>query len=148
MIIREITLNDYEEVATMYHRFITEVFSEDRKISLIYFCYKMVIDWINDKKHIVVAEKNGVICGFSLCFVDDFNGLTEPIYNCDIAYVKPEYRKTRAAYLLYHNAYNIAKELGLNIHSQGRIENGVKDMMIKHFNLKEKFTVLEGVNNG
>lgn len=146
--LREITLEDYEEVVKMYFDFTTEVFSDKRKISPIYFFYKEVTNWINSNKHIILAYEGNKVLGFSFSYVDNFNGLTEDIYNCEIAYVKPEYRKTRAAYLLYKNGYNMSIELGLNIHTNGRVCNGVSDMIKKHFNLEEQFINFEGVYNG
>ena len=83
-----------------------------------------------------------------MCYIDEFGGLTEAIYNCEYAYVKPEFRKTKAAYLLYHNAYNYSKELGLNVVTNGRVENGVSKMMKKHFDLQQQFINFERVNNG
>ena len=138
-------LEHYEEIVNMYYNFNNEVYGSFRKIGSKYFYYKAVQSWINDNKHIVVAcNKEGTVTGFSLCFVDDFYGLTESIYNCELCYVKPDYRNTRASYLLYNNGFSVAKELGLNISSSGRIENNVDKLMEKHFNLKPKFTNMEG----
>ena len=148
MKIRTFVLDDYEEVVKMYFDFTTEVFSNRRTISPIYFFYKEITRWINSDKHIILACEDDKILGFSMSYVDSFNGLTQSIYNCEIAYVKPTYRKTRAAYMLYKNGYNMSKELGLNIHTNGRISNGVSKMMKKHFDLEEQFINFEGVNNG
>ena len=148
MLLRKFNLDDFEEVVNMYYEFTKEVFGSTRTISPKYFFYKKVMDWINSGKHIILACKDDIVVGFTMCYVDEFDGLTSKIYTCEIAYVKPEYRKTRAAYMLYKNGYNMAKELGLNINTSGRVENGVSNLMKKHFNLKEKFVNFEGVNNG
>lgn len=149
MELRAFKLDDYEEVVDMLYSFMIEVFSEDRKISPKYFYYRQIQSWINQKKHIVLAvNKDNTIVGFSCCYIDEFDYLTESVYNCEYAYVKPEYRKTRAAYMLYKNGSSTAKELGLNLVSNGRIENGVDNMMEKHFNLQRKFTNFEGKYNG
>ena len=148
MKLRQFNLNDYEEVVHMYYDFMIEVFGDKRKISPIYFYYKAVIDWINTSKHIIVVEKDNVLCGFSMCFIDEANGLTQSIYNCETCYVKPKYRKTKAGFLLYNNGVNVAEELRLNILANGRVENGVDKMIEKHFNLESMFINYEGVYNG
>jgi hypothetical protein len=148
MTLRQFTISDFEEVADMHYAFITEVFSDKRKISPKYFFYKEVQSWIANKKHIVLACKDKKIVGYSMSYIDEFNGLTEPIYTCEVAYVKPEHRKSRAAYMLYKNGYNVGMELGMNINTSGRVVNGVSSMMKKHFNLEEQFINFEGVNDG
>lgn len=145
MKLRQITLDDYEEVVNMYYNFMIEVFGNKRQISPKYFYYKQVIDWINSNKHIIVAYNDKEICGFSLCYIDNMNGLTEDIYNAEVCYVKPEYRNTRASYMLYHNGSNMAKDLGLNLYVNGRIDNGVSKMIEKHFNLESTFINYERI---
>ena len=148
MKLRQFTLDDYEEIVNMYYEFNKEIFSSNRNISPKYFYYKQVIDWINSNKHIIIAENKGIIYGFSMCFIDEFNGLTNPIYNCEICYIKPEYRKTKAGYMLYNNGESMANELGLNILANGRVENGVDKMIEKHFNLQSMFINYERKYNG
>lgn len=142
----EFQLQYFEDLVDMYYKFNTEVYGSFRKIGSKYFYYKAVQKWIDEGKHIVISINSELkATGFSLCFIDDFEGLTEPIYNCGICYVKPEYRNTRASYLLYNNGFNAAKELKLNIYSSGRIENNVDKLMNKHFNLEPKFMNMEGI---
>ena len=147
MKLRKFNLNDYEEVVSMHHSFISEVF-EDRKINPKYFFHKEVMSWINDSKDIVVAYKDETIVGYTMCYLDQFNGLTEPVYTAEICYVKPEYRKTKAAYLLYKNGYNYSIELGVPIVVSARVESGVDVMIEKHFNLEKEFITYKGVYNG
>lgn len=145
MYLRQFNLDDFEEVVDMYYNFNIEVYGKFRKIGSKYFYYKAVTEWINTDKHIILAVNNeNKVVGFSLCFIDDVGGLTEPIYNCGIAYVKPQYRNTRASYLLYKNGYSKAQELNMNIYSSARIENNVDKLMSKHFNLEPKFINMEG----
>ena len=141
--LHKFNIDDYEELVNMYYNFTKEIYSS-RKIGSKYFFYRKVSDWINASYDIILAKDGSKVVGYTLCHVDDMLGLTETVYDCEMAYVKPEYRKGRAAYLMYKNAYAYAKEKGLTITSLGRIENGVDDMMIKHFNLKPMFTLLEG----
>lgn len=144
MKLREFRLDDYEEVVDMFYDFIKEVFETNRKISPKYFFYKQVTSWINQRRHIVLAVNNeDKIVGFSCCYIDEFDCLTESVYNCEYAYVKPAYRNTRAAYMLFKNGSSKANDLGLNLVTNGRIENGVDNMMEKHFNLQRRFTNFE-----
>lgn len=143
MILRKFRLDDYEELVDMFYEFTSEVYS-NRKIGSKYFFYRAVQEWINDKKDIVVAVNNDTIVGFTLAYVDDLRGITEPVYQGDICYVREEYRNTRAAYMLYKNVYNYGKELGLIINSNGRISNGIDKMVMKHFKASAKFTIMEG----
>lgn len=144
MKLRRFNLDDYEEVVEMFYEFNKEVFGEIRTINPKYFYYKEVIAWINSSKHIVLSvDNNDIVTGFTLCYVDNFNSLTSSIYNCEYAYVKPKYRKGRSAYMLYKNGDKVAKELGLNLFTNGRVENGVSDMIEKHFNLNKKFINFE-----
>jgi hypothetical protein len=137
-------LSDYEQVVNMYYEFTKEVYP-NRKIGERYFFYKVVQKWINDGADIVIATEGVIPIGFSVCYKDEFGGLTESIYQCDIAYVKPHKRKSRAAYLLFNNGYEYAKQLGLKVSTSGRTSSKVDKMMMKHFNLTQTFTTLEGV---
>ena len=148
MNLRRITLEDFEEVVQMYYDFTVEVFGSQRKISPKYFYYKAVIDWINSSKDVIIAEKDSTIVGFSMAYVDDFGGLTEPVYNGEIAYVKPEYRKTRAGYMLYKNVVAYADEIKMTLVANGRVDNGVDKMIEKHFDCKRMFINVERNYNG
>lgn len=148
MRIRRMEIGDFEEVVDMYYNFCKEVFGAKRKIAPKYFYYQMVTDWINSGKDIIIAyDKDCKTYGFSMCYKDVFNYLTEPVYTCEVAYVKPEYRNTRAAYMLFKNGYSYAKEQGLNIVVSGRVSNGVDKIIDKHFNLDKQTISFEGVNN-
>lgn len=136
-------LDDYEEVVGMYYCLVKELFGDKREISPKYFFYKQVQNWINSGNDIVVSYSDNCVTGFSMCFKEEFFGLTEPYYNCEYCYVKPEYRKTRAAYILYNNAYEYSKELGMNIVASGRVNNGVDKMIGKHFDLDKRFITFE-----
>ena len=139
--IRKMCLDDYEEVVNMFYDFYKEVHS-NRIIGYKYRYYETVIEWVNENKDIVVCVKGDTIVGFTMSYIIS-NGLTKPFYQCEIAYVKPKYRKTRASYLLYNNAVNYAKENNLLIVTNSRIENGVSDMVQKHFGCKATYTVNE-----
>ena len=140
--LRRMLLPDFEEVVDMYYNFTSDVYPE-RSIGERYFFYKEVMSWINNKRDVIIVEKDGTIVGFSLSYVDYNNGLTNPFYNGVIAYVKPEYRKTRAAYLLYKNMSDYAHENGLTVTANGLVTNGVSKMIGKHFECKEMFVNFE-----
>ena len=142
MILKSMKLPDFEEVVDMYYNFTKEVYPE-RQVGERYFFYKEVMSWINKGNHVTLAVKDGTIVGFSLAYIDDNSGLTNPIYNGVIAYVKPEHRKTRAAYLLYKNVSERAKELKLTLMANGLVTNGVSEMIGKHFDCKEMFMNFE-----
>ena len=142
MTLRKMELDDYEDVVDMYYNFTKEVYL-DRKIGKRYFFYKEVMSWINNSRDVILVEKDDIIVGFSLSYIDLNGGMTEKIYNGVIAYVKPEYRKTRAAYLLYKNVSDYAKEQELTLMANGLATNGVSDMIKKHFDCKEMFVNFE-----
>ena len=146
MTLDKFTLDDYEEVVDMFYELNKEFYRDIRTIGCRYFYYKAVMNWINDKKHIVLCRnKNNDIVGFTMSYIDDVSGLTETIYNGEIAYVKPVHRNTRAAYLLYNNVASVAKELKLNLSSNSRVENGVDKMIEKHFTTNKVFSNYERI---
>lgn len=147
MNIRKFNLDDYEQVVDMFYELNKEVYDGIRKISPIYFYYKAVIGWINDGKHIVVAEYNNQLVGFTLAYIDDVSGLTEKVYNGELAYVRPKYRNGRASYMLYNNVVSFAKENNLNLVSNSRVANGVDKMVEKHFSPEKMFINFEKRGN-
>jgi GNAT superfamily N-acetyltransferase len=146
--LRKFQLDDYEVVVDMLYNFYIEVYGDMRKIGSKYFFYKEVAEWINSGKDIVIAEQDCDIAGFTLAYINDFGGMTEPVYYGEIAFVYPEYRKGRAAYMLYKNVVQYAQEIGLNLFSNGRVENKVSDMIEKHFNPKKMFINYERTKHG
>lgn len=142
MELRKANLNDFEQIVEMFYNFTKEIYP-DRKIGSKYFFYEVVSSWIKDNKDVIVTYNDKEITGFSLSYKDFNNGLTEPIYFGEIAYVKPEYRKTRAAYLLYKNGSEYAKEQNLTVVTNALATTGVSDMIQKHFSCKQMFINLE-----
>ena len=136
-------LEFYEELVDMFYKFTIELYGDKRRIGAKYFFYKTVNSWIEDGKDIILCLDGYIPVGFSVAYIDDYKGLTEPIYFGDICYIKEEYRKTRAGYKLYNNVVNVAKDLGLNIVANGRIENGIDKMIEKHFKPTKTFNTYE-----
>ena len=146
MTLDKFTLDDYEEVVDMFYELNKEFYRDIRIIGPKYFYYKAVTNWIADKKHIILCkDKKGIIVGFTMSYIDAVCGLTETVYNGELAYVKPKYRNTRAAYLLYNNVASVAKELKLNLSSNSRVENGVDKMIEKHFTTNKVFSNYERI---
>ena len=128
-------LPDYEEVVNMYYEFTKEVYPT-RKTGERYFFYKEVMYWISNRKNVVIVRKDDIIVGFSMSYIDSGCGLTNETYNGEIAYIKPEYRMTRAAYMLYSNIFERSKELRLTLVVNGNIATGSSDLIEKHSDCK------------
>lgn len=135
-------LDDYEEVVDMYYACNKEL-SKDEEIGNKYFYYKAVMGWINSKKELVIAKRHDEIVGFSISSVNDNNGLIKPVYMGETIYVKPEYRKTKAAYLLYKNVSSRAKDKKMSLVANGDIDGGSASILRKHFNFKETTITFE-----
>lgn len=130
MKLRHATVRDYTELVQMYKGLCSTVY-HDMKLGEDIVFYGAVIEWFRACRDIVIAETDdGNIAGFTLAYVENIL-IVEPYYYCDIAYVKQEYRKSRAAYMLYNNCVNYAKELGLRAHAKAFIGNGNKDQVDK-----------------
>lgn len=122
MLIRPAYTKDINELVSMYKELIKSVHPK-RKIGSDYHFYKAVISWIDLGFDIIVTEKNGVVSGFYMAYVDDMDGLTQSVYLCSELFIKPEYRKSKAFYLLKENLYQTAKHKKLIL-----IADAVKDI--------------------
>lgn len=141
MILRPATLSDFQELVMMYKDLIKTIY-HNMKLSDDIFFYGTVIEWFKQKKDIIVAEKDGIIAGFSLAYIENLL-IIEPYYFGDLAYVKPEFRKTKCAYLLYNNVVNYGKELGLKVEARAFIGNGNVDRIDK---IQSRFGVPEFIH--
>lgn len=95
---------------------------------------------------ILVVEHNGVICGgFAGAIGKDwFNG--KRIAYDHVLYVKPEYRKSRAAYMLIDAFINWARLMNADFIQCGTttgVESQACIRLYKHFGFHEFGTVLE-----
>ena len=112
MKLRPATLKDYNELVEMFKDLIAVVYKGFNLGSDIYY-HGTVQDWFKSNKDIVICEtKDGEVAGFTLAYVENI-GIVQDYYFGDIAYVKPKFRKGRAAYLLYNNVVDYADQLGL-----------------------------------
>lgn len=138
MTLIDFRLEHYDEVVDMYYEFIKEIYPK-RKIGAKYFFYRKVSDWINKGYMIVLAVKDDIIVGFTASYVNDMGGITEPVYFAEVGYVKPEFRKSRAAYMLYHNGSNYAKEHNLITTISAFAKTQSASMIEKHFDCEKMF---------
>ena len=141
MILRPATLGDFTELVTMYKDLIKTVYHDMKLSDDIYF-YGAVIEWFKKGKDIIIAEQDGVIAGFTLAYVENLQ-IIEPYYFGDIAYIKPEFRKTRCAYMLYNNVVDYGKQLGLRVEARAFIGNGNANKIDK---IQSKFGVPEFIH--
>lgn len=130
MILRPAKLSDYSELVQMYKKLIEATYDGMALGEEIFF-YGIVTDWFRTNKNVVICETDdGKIAGFTLAYMEDIS-VVEPYYYGDIAYVKPEYRKTRAAYLLYNNVVQYGKSLGVRVIAKAYVGDGNKNKVDK-----------------
>jgi len=106
--IRPYQESDFIEVVLMYKALLLEVYP-NHTVKAAQNMAKLVLAWIDFNYDIMVTHKDGYLTGFSLGIVDSMGGVVEDYYLCEIIYVKPEYRKSRSAYLHYHTMIEYAK---------------------------------------
>ena len=111
VIIRAYEESDFEEVVEMYYNMVLEVYPHRQFKSKQHF-YANVINWITWNYDIMITVKDDIITGFNMCYVDSMGGICEDYYQGECIYIKPEYRKTRSAYLLYTASIIYAKKMG------------------------------------
>jgi len=111
VIVREYQESDFNEVVDMYYDMCHQVYPH-REFKSKQFFYKQVLDWIDYNYDIIITEDEGIVTGFSMCYVDSMGGITEDYYQGECVYVKKKYRKGRSAYLMYHTNMNYANKMG------------------------------------
>lgn len=104
MKLRSCLIHEQITVAAMYREMIKEVYPT-RKIGDPEAFAAKALEWFTDPQmEIYVTDTDGVISGFSASCVDRCEGLTSPIYNVMAVYVKPKFRNSKSAYMLYNMA--------------------------------------------
>ena len=111
MVIRTYKPTDFKEVVNMYYELTKEVYSH-RKIAHIDNFYKAVNEWIDCNYDIIIIEKDGIVAGFGVAYIDSMGGLLENYYLLDNVYIKPEYRKTRSLYFIVQYCLHYAQSQG------------------------------------
>ena len=130
MELRKARTQDYVEVTKMFIDFLTESYP-DRSVTSEISCYKLVMSWFEQNSDIVLAIKDSTIIGFTLAYIDTNGGTLSAVYRAEIAYVKPEFRYTRAAYLLMINVIKLAQTHNLSVVSKGTMYNNVHKLHAK-----------------
>lgn len=126
MKLRPATLHDFEELVKMYKELVKTVYY-DLKINEDIFLYGTVLEWFKKKRDIILCETDdGEVAGFTLSYIEDI-AIVEPYYMGDIAYIKPQFRKSRAAYLLYNNVVDYGKRIGMKVQAKAFVGNGNQD---------------------
>lgn len=105
--IREYREADFEEVVSMYYDMCITVYPH-REFKSIQHFYTNVLRWIESGYDINITEDDGVVTGFTMCYLDCMGGIVEDYYQAECLYVKPKYRRGRSAYLLYNTALSYA----------------------------------------
>lgn len=126
MKIRIATIDDYNELVEMYKNLL-EIIYTDMQIGKDIFIHGAVQNWFRSNYDIIICEKDdGTTTGFSVAYVQDV-GIIEPYYMGELAYVKPEFRNGRTAYLLYTNVLKYADNQGLPVVAKAFVGNGGRD---------------------
>ena len=152
MKLRNATVADHDVLVEMFSDLITTIY-KGFKIGQPFFFHRTVIAWFEKNNDVIICEKDdGTVVGFSMGYVDDI-GFIEAYYKGEIAYVKPEFRKTRCAYLLYNNLANYAKQQGFHIISSAYVGGDNRDQVDKLQSRWGKpmfieYTTAQGANNG
>ncbi len=134
--LRLATLDDYNELRLMFKELLKTVYS-DLKVGKDAHIDASVYDWFSSDKDVIISETDdGVITGFTVAYIQDIR-IVERYYYGDIAYVKPEFRKGRSAYLLYNNVVDYAKNtLNLPTIAKAFVGDGEADKVAK---IQERF---------
>lgn len=114
--IRTATIDDIEELVYMYYDLIATAYPR-RKQTSIAFYYNNVIEWFKNSWDVFITYDGENITGFTLGYLDNYNGIIEPYYKADIAYVKEKYRNGRSAFLLYNTVLETQKDYIIETHA-------------------------------
>lgn len=142
MKLREFEHKDYLEVVAMFKDFVATVYP-NRKLGSDLAFYDDVLNWVKTGKHIFVVDNGRELMGFSVSSIDQNRGLTEPVYFGEICYVKPQFRKTKCAYLLYNNGSEIAQKLGIALCANAFISEDKVQKIQSKFGMKPTYQTME-----
>ena len=112
MKLRPAYTKDINEIVAMYKDLISIVYPS-RKLGSDYHFYKVVISWIDHGHNIFIVEHENIAVGFYLAYVDNMNGLTEPVYYVQELFIKEDFRKTKAFYMMLENIKATVKKLNI-----------------------------------
>ncbi len=130
MTIRIATLDDYEEICEMYRELLYITY-EGMEIGKKIHTDQCVYAWFMANRDInVTVSEDGEITGFTVAFIQNLM-VVESYYYGDLAFVKEDFRRSRAAYLLYNAIVERAKILELPIMAKAYVGGGNKDQVDK-----------------
>jgi len=136
MKLREATADDIPELVEMYIDLVTIAYPTRRIAPQIIF-YEIVVNWIGKNHRVMVTYNDIEITGFSYTGYNNAGGLTETMLDAEITYVKEQYRKTRAAYLIYNDVFEFAIESNMGIMSTSTPESS--PIVSKRFGAEHTF---------
>jgi len=127
MNIEKANIEDYQIIVKMFYNFTKEVYKTMTLGPKATF-HKLVLGWYAKGIDIHVVKQNNKIIGFTMCYVDTFAGILNPVYRCEVTYVKPKFRKTRACYILMTEVIKRAESVGLKVHSKASTYNNTENL--------------------
>lgn len=139
--IRPAYISDLNEIVSMYKKVIKEVYPS-KKLGSDFHFYKAVINWIDIGHDLIISENNNIVSGFCMSYVDNMGGLIAPIYYGSEIFVKPEYRKTKAFYLMQKNIIKTAQSKKMDLISDAipemlEIHKKLGGVLVTQRNIKE-----------
>lgn len=140
MKIRPAKGSDIPELVQMYKELL-EIAYPQRKIAPIEILYQIVSDWFSNKSKITIAYDEDTIVGYTLMTYNNAGGATETVLDAEISFVKEEYRKSRAAYLLYKEGLKYAIFMGMGVMSTSNPDSA--PIMKKRYNSELTFAHFE-----
>ena len=144
MSIRQIDINTSEdvikEITLMYMSLIKIVYPD--RIHSAETVYKgIVLRWLVQQQRVSIIEKENEIIGFSVIGWHNVGGATDWYLDAEISFVKEEYRKSRAAYIMYKDGIDYAISEGLGIMSTSNPDSS--PIIQKRYNSKHLFNHFE-----
>lgn len=140
MNIRPAEGNDIPELVQMYRSLLVIAYPQ-RRIAPTEVLYGLVVQWFKNKDTITIVYNDDGLVGFTLMNFNNAGGSTETVIDAEISYVKPQYRKSRAAYLLYKEGLKYAVHMGMGVMSTSNPDSA--PIMKKRYNAELTFSHFE-----
>ena len=124
------TKEEFFQVAKMYHEAVKEVYYFEEPADPV-----VLGKWLKEQLEspdfdlFVAIGGDGEVAGFGFGYVTQFEVLKNPVYFVEMVYVKPEYRRSNAAFLLMNALSKQSEKSGLTSISYLFADNRKKDGM-------------------
>jgi len=138
--IREAQGKDIPQITEMYYELLKVVYPK-RELKPIENMYHHVVSWVLNEEFLIVTEEKNILTGFALVRETDTFGLTEPILDAELIYIKPDYRYSRHPYQLYNAVFDYAKYKGMAISALSFPE--ASNILEKRFGAEKSFEIYE-----